>query len=371
MNSPRTVSVLVPTYNRSYCIARTLDSALQQTHRDVEVIVIDDGSTDNTRALIAQRYAGDARVRYFYQQNRGVAAARNLGLRMADGEYIAFLDSDDIWKPWKLELQLQALDRVPEAGMVWTDMEAIDPDGMVFEKKYLRHMYDAYRWFTCDQLFERKYPREEWLTLKADEVSDADLYVGTIYSQMIMGNLVHTSTVLLRRERVEKVGLFREELAPNGEDYEYHLRACRAGPVAFVDVAGIQYQRGMPDRLTRPEYGVFLAENFFGTVEEALRRDRSRIRLPRRMKNAVRAEAAEWAGRMNFYRRNYRKARSFLLRSLYWEVLQPKVWAMVFAASFLPQVMIESLLSGWHSMTRGAEISHADDETRHGRARKG
>src|SRR5689334_11510109 len=123
------LSVIIPTFNRVRCLARAIDSALTQSYRDLEVIVIDDGSTDQTPELMACRYGRDARVLYLRQENAGVSSARNAGMACAQGEYIALLDSDDCWKPWKSELQIRCLQALPEAGMVWTDMEAIGSDG--------------------------------------------------------------------------------------------------------------------------------------------------------------------------------------------------------------------------------------------------
>src|SRR6185436_10196720 len=108
------VSVVVPTYNRAYCLARTIDSALGQTHPSVEVIVVDDGSVDETAEMVAARYGSDARVRLIRQANAGVSAARNTGLRVARGDYVALLDSDDVWEPWKLELQVACMRARPE-----------------------------------------------------------------------------------------------------------------------------------------------------------------------------------------------------------------------------------------------------------------
>src|SRR5437764_10734914 len=96
---PGLVSVVIPSYNRAYIVGQAIESALQQTHRPVEVLVADDGSTDDTRRVV-EGYGPP--VRYFYQPNAGVSAARNLGLRHARGEFIALLDSDDRWLPWKV-----------------------------------------------------------------------------------------------------------------------------------------------------------------------------------------------------------------------------------------------------------------------------
>src|SRR5947207_692803 len=111
------VSIVVPTYNRAYCLPRTIDSALAQTYASVEVIVVDDGSKDDTAALVRARYGSDGRVQMISQQNAGVAAARNTGMAAARGDYVALLDSDDVWQPWKLELQMACMRAHPDVGM--------------------------------------------------------------------------------------------------------------------------------------------------------------------------------------------------------------------------------------------------------------
>src|SRR5687767_8549903 len=125
---PGLVSVIIPTYNRGYIIKPTIESVLAQTYGNFEIIVVDDGSTDDTRTVIEQF---GARVRYLYQPNAGLAAARNTGLGAARGEFIAFQDSDDTWVPWKLEAQMALMRHIPQLSVVWTDMTAISPQGQV------------------------------------------------------------------------------------------------------------------------------------------------------------------------------------------------------------------------------------------------
>lgn len=322
---PPLVSVIVPTYDRAYCLERTLRSALAQTHAALEVCVVDDGSTDGTRELVARLSEEDGRIRYAHQPNRGVAAARNAAIRMATGEYVAFLDSDDLWHPWKLELQVRAMRRLPEVGMVWTDMSAIDGDGRVIAERYLRTMYSAYQWFPGDTLFSRRLEPSEWLGADAAGLPRARLLAGEVYSQMIMGNLVHTSTVLLRREWAEQVGGFPEQNR-TGEDYDYHLRTCRLGAVAYLDVPSTLYRRGLADRLTRPELRLQLARNFLTTLEAALARDADRIRLPEGMLRAVRADANRWVGLIHFEQGRFADAAPYLGASLRQDRRQPRLW---------------------------------------------
>lgn len=331
------VSVVIPSYNRAYCIARTLDSVLGQSHRNVEAIIVDDGSTDNTRELIEQTYGHEPRVRYFYQKNGGVSAARNHGLREARGEYIALLDSDDLWLPWKLEAQLRCLEALPDAGMIWTDMTAVNPEGGVIAPRYLTKMYSAYGWFrTRDQLFERSFPFADLDPKLSADIGDPKVYYGDVFSEMVLGNLVHTSTVLLRRERFERVKTFDLSLERSGEDYDFHLRTCREGPVAYLDVASIRYMWGAADQLTAPGHRIDMARNFLKTVSSTVARDRERIRLPNVVIDEVLAEAHGWLGECHYDLGEIEAARSQLFASLRHKPKQPRIAALL-ALSLLPK----------------------------------
>jgi glycosyltransferase involved in cell wall biosynthesis len=332
------VSVIIPTYNRAELVSRAIESALAQTYANIEVIVVDDGSTDGTEQILSRRYGHEPRVIYLRQENKGVSAARNVGLRAARGDYVALLDSDDVWKPWKIELQISCLQRFPEAGMIWTDMEAVGPEGSIVSPRYLRTMYRAaYRWFpTNDALFSLSEPLAEvWPPASALDRS-ARVYVGDIAAEMVMGNLVHTSTVLLRRERFERVGGFDERLSVSGEDFDFHLRTCQIGPVAFADIAGIQYRTGAADQLTRPEYQIYLAANFLRTIEPVLDREKSHNRLPPFMLETVQAEAHAWLGRELLAHGDPVGARKHLAESLRHRAFAPPTW-LLFALSCGPK----------------------------------
>ena len=120
------VSVIIPAYNCAHYICHAVDSVLAQTFPDFELVVVDDGSTDNTRELLKQY---GSQIKYIYQQNKDMTAARNTGINHSSGEYIAFLDSDDIWLANKLERQIVLLDQAPEVGLVYCWHYYIDPAG--------------------------------------------------------------------------------------------------------------------------------------------------------------------------------------------------------------------------------------------------
>ncbi|MGV8892529.1 MAG: glycosyltransferase family 2 protein [Burkholderiaceae bacterium] len=123
------VSIIIPSYNRGYCIAQCIRSVLKQTFMDYEIIVVDDASSDDTRAQVLS--IADSRISYLaHDSNQGGAAARNTGIRVAQGEFIAFLDSDDYWQPDKLEKQIAALRRLgPTYGLSYTWLSCVDDEG--------------------------------------------------------------------------------------------------------------------------------------------------------------------------------------------------------------------------------------------------
>jgi teichuronic acid biosynthesis glycosyltransferase TuaG len=126
---PGLVSVIMPAYNAATTIRRSIDSVLAQTRRDLELIIVDDGSTDSTQALVEEYARADTRVRLHRQvTNAGVAAARNAGIERAQGEYVAFLDSDDWWHPRKLELQIEQM-QASDARVSYCAYQRIDEDG--------------------------------------------------------------------------------------------------------------------------------------------------------------------------------------------------------------------------------------------------
>jgi glycosyltransferase involved in cell wall biosynthesis len=127
-----TVSIVIPTYNRATTIGRAIDSALAQTYRGFEIIVIDDGSTDETEQVLRRRHGPPGSVRYIRLPHQNAATARNRGIRESRGTYIAFLDSDDEWLPEKLAKQVAILEHAPAmTGLVYCDMVRVDPSGRV------------------------------------------------------------------------------------------------------------------------------------------------------------------------------------------------------------------------------------------------
>src|SRR5688572_25029067 len=127
------ISVVVPCFNRAYCLGKAIESALAQHTTPREVIIVDDGSTDGS-AAVAGNYGEQVRV--IRTTNRGPAAARNIGLQQAQGMWVAFLDSDDVWHPEKLTLQLEALDAYPDAEVIFCDTQTFSNGAVVMPSRF-------------------------------------------------------------------------------------------------------------------------------------------------------------------------------------------------------------------------------------------
>lgn len=190
------VDVIIPAYNALPYLRDAVESVLAQTHRDLTLIVVDDGSTDDTADYVAS--VDDSRVQYVRKQNGGQAGARNLGIRRSSSPYIGLLDGDDVWYPHKVAMQLQVIKQNVGVGLVHGYQHTIDERGNIvgsIEKDLRGHVFD----------------------------------------QLLCGNVVtgSGSMVLVRREVFEHVGLFREDLRI-GEDWDMWLRIARMYAFDYV-----------------------------------------------------------------------------------------------------------------------------------------
>ncbi len=288
--------MIVPAYNRARLTLRAIRSALDQTYADLEVIVVDDGSTDGTREAVAG--VGDERVRYVWQENSGLPAARNRGMAEARGEFFAFLDSDDAWLPAKIEAQLSALLAFPGSGMVWTDFSTVDDAGNLLDERHLTTMYTAYVYVDRERDFaEKRLLGRIWPGCPA-HLAEASCYAGDMYAGMFMGNLAHDSTVLITRERQQAIGEFDVAFDPG---YEFFLRACGRGDVVFVDAPLALYRMGADDQMSAPGRLAPSARASLAAVHKALAGDDAAGLIPKRMVRERLAVNYGWLGREEFF----------------------------------------------------------------------
>lgn len=200
-----TVAVIIPTYNQSSFLGEAIQSVLAQTRPADEVIVVDDGSTDSTEAIVE---TFGSRVRAIRQRNSGVAAARNNGVRSSSSDYLAFLDSDDVWLPRKLEVQINCFQSRPDLGLVHCGVEDIDEQG-----RKLRERLDGVEGAIADSLLE---------------------FNGT----SILGG---GSGAMMPRNVFDKVQGFDERLSTSA-DWDLYYRIARRYPVGFVPEVVLKYR---------------------------------------------------------------------------------------------------------------------------------
>jgi glycosyltransferase involved in cell wall biosynthesis len=215
------VSVVIPTYNRDRHTIEAVESVLAQTYTNLEVIVVDDGSTDGSpqviQQYIAQREYGSWQIQFVSQRNQGASVARNTGIAKARGEYIAFLDSDDIWLPEKLEWQMNAIEQFKgECGACVTDARLVNDSGMDISSSFRVH--------------GRNY--EETIGIDRDAVKlIADGFCG-----------VWLSTLLARTDLIKQIGGFSTDIS-FVEDRDIHFRIALLTSIAYVNKPLIRTDR--------------------------------------------------------------------------------------------------------------------------------
>lgn len=238
------VSVIIPAYNAAPYVAAAVDSALAQTYAPVEVVVTDDGSTDGT-AEILRPYREAGKITYIYQKNAGLSSARNTGIRASHGEYIALLDSDDLFLPDKIERQIGYLEAHPACGISYCG---------------IAHFYEE--------------DPERMLNLKYEYYSGADFFPALLWK-----NFVNPLSVVARRSVFETIGFFDEDLK-RSEDWDFWIRAA---------YAGIRFDY-LPEVLAR--YRMRRGSMSYGAASDVARKETALgifIRLRERMTPAERA----------------------------------------------------------------------------------
>ena len=199
------ISIIIPAYNAESTIKSTIESVQKQTYRDYELIVIDDGSTDRTAKIVCE--IADERLKFFSYQNAGVSVARNRGIQQATGEYIAFLDADDLWTRDKLEKQVAILETNPEVGVVYSQTSYIDSQSNLL--------------YNCNPVS----------------------FAGNVLPELLLTNFLHNgSNPLIRQQAVATVGGFDSNIT-SCEDWDYYLRLAALYPFAVVPEYQILYRQ--------------------------------------------------------------------------------------------------------------------------------
>ena len=295
------VSIIMPAYNSEKYISSAIESVLNQTYTNFELIVVNDGSTDNTIDIL-KKYSD--RIICISQRNKGAAFARNNGILAARGEYISFLDSDDIWPNDTLKLQYEYLRTHPDVGLVYGEMELFDQTG------------------TLDK---------NWAITRGRGRPE-----GYIFQNLILDCLFGLSTVMVRRNVLNNVGLFEESL-PLGEDYELWLRIAAKHKVGHIPDILMRY-RQHPSSLTSINISIKPWE--IAALEKALKKFHDEARLISASKIKKRfAELYFENGYNAFLQKHYSISRYNCLKSL---SQVPGNWRAIFylfASSCYPKLI--------------------------------
>jgi glycosyltransferase involved in cell wall biosynthesis len=202
------VSVVVPAYNAEKTLLRTLKSACRQSHENLEIIVVDDGSIDRTAAIVEELSRSEKRLHLIQQENKGVAAARNRGIAEARGKYIAPLDADDIWHPTKIDKQVRLMADGPRIGLVYTWYRIVDGDDRI-----------------CDT------PRPRWAR-------------GDVYARLVIENFVgNASSPLIRRKLLEQIGGYNTLVGQGAADLCMQLDIAEVSLFDLVPEYLVGYRR--------------------------------------------------------------------------------------------------------------------------------
>ena len=216
INETPLVSIVLPTYNRAHLIGESIQSVINQTYANWELIIVDDGSTDNTTDVISE--FEDIRIHYHHIEHNGlVGAVRNHGMHKASGEYIAFFDSDDLWKKNKLDFQLDLLNRYPEAVFILSNAEIFGSSSTIPPE--------------CEALF-----------------------VGSLFWPILEGNrfVFYTPSLMLKKEAIDRLGLLNEKLG--GTDMEFFLKMSNAYTGIFTNERLIKIRKH--DQNTSDKYRI-------------------------------------------------------------------------------------------------------------------
>ncbi len=293
------VTVIIPTYNSARFLPESLECVLNQTFRDFEILVVDDGSTDNTEQAIAP-YLGQ--IRYIKKENGGPAAARNLGISEARGEFIAFLDADDLWMPDKLELQISRMNEHPEFGVVFTDDAIFDETGIT-----------------------RKSLKDQFV-----------ISTGNVFDKLLTDHFICMSSVMIRRKCLEQIGVFDETLI-GAEDYNLFLRLASRYKFGFVNKVVVH----------KRDHGGNLSENLEQMChDEVWNLNKIAEMFPDRQIPTRKLIGQIYLrfGKYHFSRQEFAAARRILLKSLRRSPLVAEAWLFL-AVSSLPPQLRKSILA--------------------------
>jgi len=258
------VSVIIPTYNCAKYVRCAVESVLYQSYGNVEIIVIDDGSRDNTKETLSPYFD---KIIYIFQENQGLPGARNRGIKESSGDFIAFLDADDLWEHNKLEIQMAIMESYPDICIVFSDFYVFSDDGYR-ENSYFKKCFPIFREYdyTLGTIFQDKSS----FVLKNN--LSVDIYRGNIAKFLFCGNFILPSSALVRKSVADRLGGFDENFRI-AEETDYFLRLCSEGNAAYVDMPLAGYLIKRTGNLTGSPNTERLIRNAISIQEKYIRQN--------------------------------------------------------------------------------------------------
>ncbi len=288
------VSVVIPSYNSAAYVTQTIDSLLEDPYPNLEIIVVDDGSTDDTQARLASYAEQIVNLR---KENGGLASARNFGMAAAKGEYIAWLDADDLNIPGRIGLQSEVLQRRDDVDLVCGAFEAFDENGELRETTLYTYYDRLGQSNGLQDFYSEKVPSFTDLKAASSDaaVGTVDLYVGRVWEHLVWGNFVHPPTIMVRRRAYERAGDL-DGTIPTCEDWDYFTRIARTGKLACLDTPLIKYRLSV-DQMSAAKNSSKIALNILRVFERTFT---SNPELAQKHKDRVRSTLAGAHARMAY-----------------------------------------------------------------------
>jgi glycosyltransferase involved in cell wall biosynthesis len=226
------VSVIIPAYKCENFISSAIESVLSQTYENIELIVVDDGSPDNT-ASVTKQYLN--RIHYIHQENGGVSKARNTGIRISKGEYVAFLDADDKWENNKLELQMKLFMDHPDVKFVFCSFWNTKNGNVLLDKSFKDafNFFKEYR-YDMDDIFE-------FSSYYKNGSEKVKYYWGNIYDYLFLGNMILPSSVIVQKDSLLLSGMFNENFKV-AEETELFLKYSTRNTIGFIQYPLVYYE---------------------------------------------------------------------------------------------------------------------------------
>lgn len=330
------VSVIIPAYNCCKYISEAVESVLRQSYGNVEIIVVNDGSTDNTERVV-KSFGG--KIKYIKQANKGSSSARNAGMAAASGDYIAFLDADDRWRKYKLELQVDILRSMPYIDMLFTNYANINEKGSVLSEGCIEKGFPIFSDFRLrlKNLFESSVYSDLMNLKKSYPLNDSRIYYGNIFTSLFMGNFILPSTEIFRKE--PSPILFNEEFKC-AEDQDFHLRFARFHKIAYIDSSTTEYRVERQGKLSGGKNTPLLIMNTLKTrMELAGSGPALQVSGKRILKRTMSVNLSRLAY-FHLTELNLKESRKYALESLKYNRGDFKAW-FVYMSCFIPPKVLD------------------------------